>query len=107
MPADFTAVMTPKHQTVAIVRQGTLVYLTPTVIPYDCYSGPRTELEICSLMQDIDLASQGFELRGISDAQDCQYDHLSEIAHLIAASSGHQDFWKVHEKEGRLVRHHV
>ena len=89
---DFMGLMTPNHQIVSTVRQGALVYLTPTAIPYDRYSGPRTELEICSLTQDIDLTSMDSELRGVSDAQDCQYDHLSKIADLIAASSGRSGF---------------
>ena len=62
------------------------MYLTPTAIPYDCYSGPRTELEFCSLMQDIDLTSLDSQLSGMSDVQDCQYDHLSKIADLIKIS---------------------
>ena len=107
MSKDFMALMTPNHQALPIVRQGALAYLTPTVIPYDRYSGPKTELEICSLRQEIDLTSLDSELRGISDVQNCQYDHLSKIADLIAASSGHPDFWKVHEIAGRLVRHHI
>ena len=107
MSKDFMALMTPNHPALPIVRQGTLVYLTPTVIPHDRYSAPRTELEICRVMQEIDLTSLDSELRGISDVQDCQYDHLSKIADLIAAASGHQDFWKVREKDGRLVRHHI
>ena len=76
MSKDFMALMTPNHQTVPIVRQGTLVYLTPTVIPYDRYAGPKSELEICSLMQEIDLTSFNSELRGISVLQDCQYDRI-------------------------------
>ena len=108
MSNDFMALMSPNHQVVPTVRQGSLVYLTPTVIPYDRYPGPRLiELEICTLMQEIDVTSLDPELRGISDVQDCQHDHLSKTADLIAASSGHQDFWKVHEKDGRLVRHHI
>ena len=102
MSKDFMALMTPDHQTVPIVRQGALEYLTPAVIPYDRYSGRRTELEICSAMQEIDLTSIQSELRGISDVQECQYDHLAKIADLIAASKGgHKDFWKVREKDGR------
>ena len=34
---DFLTLMIPSHQAVFLVRQGTLVYLTPTVIPYDRY----------------------------------------------------------------------
>ena len=66
------ALMTPNHQTVPVVRHGTLVYLTPTVIPYNRYTGPRTELENCSLMHEFDLTPLDSELRGVSDAQDCQ-----------------------------------
>ena len=51
----FMALMTSHSQTVPIVRHGAVEYLTPTVIPYDRYSGSRTELEICSLTQEIDL----------------------------------------------------
>ena len=54
---EFMALMTPNHQSGPIVRQGKLVYLTPTVIPYDRYSGTRTELETCSLKQVSDLTS--------------------------------------------------
>ena len=45
-------------------------------------------------MHTIDLTSLNSELRGISDVQDRPYDHLAKIADLIAASKGHQDFWK-------------
>ena len=89
MSKNFMALMTPNNRTVPIVRQGTLVYLTPTVINYDSYSGPRSEIEINALMQDVDLSSLHSELRGITDAvEDLQYDHLSKISSLISAAQG-------------------
>ena len=96
------------------------MYLTPTVIPYNSYSGPRNEIEINALTQDVDLSSLHSELRGITDAvEDLQYDHLSKISSLISAAQGivkksrpdqthkHMDYWEVIEGSHELVRHHV
>ena len=47
------ALMTPYNRTVPIVRQETLVYLIPKVIPYDSYSDSCCEIEINALMQDV------------------------------------------------------
>ena len=117
MSKNFMALMTPTNRTVPIVvRQGALVYLTPAVITYSSYSGPRNELEI-ALMDDIDLSSLQSELRGITDCvEDSQYDHLSTISALIAAAQQtikpdqqkkRMDYWGVIESSHRLIRHHV
>ena len=108
MSRNFMALMTPTHRTVPIVRQGTLVYLTPTVIPY--HSGNHSELEINCLMDELDLSSLDYELRGAQDSEDCQYDHLSKIFSLIAAAKDkkkNQDYWELSESLGTLTRHHV
>ena len=108
MSRNFMALMTPTHRTVPIVRQGTLVYLTPTVIPY--HSGNHSELEINCLMDELDLSSLDYELRGAQDSEDCQYDHLSKIFALIAAAKDkkkNQDYWELSESLGTLTRHHV
>ena len=117
MSKNFMALMTPTNRTVPIVRQGTLVYLTPTVIPYSSYSGPKSDVEICALMEDIDIATLQSELRGITDCvEDSQYDHLSKISSLIAAAQRskrpdqqqkNMDYWEVIESSKLLVRHHV
>ena len=117
MSKNLMALMTPTNRTVPIVRQGTLVYLTPTVIPYSSYSGPKSDVEICALMEDIDIATLQSELRGITDCvEDSQYDHLSKISSLIAAAQRskrpdqqqkNMDYWEVIESSNLLVRHHV
>ena len=76
MAKDF---MAPLNQTVPIVRQGTLVYLTPTVISYLAYSGLQTKLEISSLMHNLNLKTIDLKLRGITDSTYCEYDHLSDF----------------------------
>ena len=127
MAKDFMALMTPSNQTVPIVRQGTLVYLTPTVIPYSAYSGPRTESEISSLMDDLDLETIDLELRGITDSTHCEYDHLSKISSLVAMAQArarskpafartvaakrkatkNMDYWEIDDPNCLLIRHHV
>ena len=127
MAKDFMALMTPSNQTVPIVRQGTLVYLTPTVIPYSAYSGPRTELEISSLMDDLDLETIDLELRGITDSTHCEYDHLSKISSLVAMAQArarskpafartvaakrkatkNMDYWEIDDPNCLLIRHNV
>ena len=64
---DFMALMTPQGKTVPVVRQGTLAYLTPTIIPFAQATVPTSEIEICSLLDDIDLSGLASNLRGISD----------------------------------------
>ena len=62
-------------------------------------------------MSELDLQSLDYELRGVQDSEDCQFDHLSKISSLIAAAKDtekkHQDYWTVSEDLGTLVRHHV
>ena len=99
MSKDFMALMTPNHQTVPIARQGTLVHLTPTVISMIATQDPEVSWR-CA------VSCRNLKLRGMADLQDCEYAHLAKIADLTAVSaSEHQDFWKTHEADGRLVRH--
>ena len=120
MSKNFMALMTPSNRTVPIVRQSKWVYLTPTVIPYASYSGPRNELEIGALLDDLDISSLQSDLRGITDCvEHSQYDHLPKIAPLIAAAQKaikrpdhdqqkkHMDYWEVIDNSNTLVRHHA
>ena len=115
MSRDFMALITPTGLPVPIVRQGTLVYLSPTVIPFSSSDAPRSELEINSLMAEIDLAALDVELRGVTDIADLAYDHVSKISSLIAAAQKgrqkqnfkHMDYWEVDDKAHQLIRHHV
>ena len=89
MSRDYMALLTPHGKTVPILRQGTLlVYLTPTIIPFAQAIVPTTEIEICSLLDDLDLSGLTGNLRGVSDVIDGSYDHMSRIVELIAASEG-------------------
>ena len=115
MSRDFMALITPTGLPVPIVRQGTLVYLTPTVIPFSSSDAPKSELEINSLMAEIDLTALDVELRGVTDIADLAYDHVSKISSLIAAAQKgrqkqnfkHMDYWEVDDKAHQLIRHHV
>ena len=58
MSKKFMPLMTSNNRTISIVREGTLVYWTSTVVSYDSYSGPCGEIEINAFMQDVDLSSR-------------------------------------------------
>ena len=89
---DFMALMTPQGKTVPILRQGTLVYLTPTINPFSQATVPSTECEISSLLDEIDLSGLTSNLRGVTDIVDCSYDHMSQIVELIAAAKDKDKF---------------
>ena len=62
MAKDLMTLMTPTTRMVPIVQQGTLVCLTPTVVPYVLSSGPKTESEIDKLPDDLDVQTLDVEL---------------------------------------------
>ena len=80
------ALMTPTCKAVPIVRQGTLVYLTPTIVPYKDSDVRYTEAHISAIMSELDLEDCDVELRGITDVTDNDYDHIAQIHSLIAAA---------------------
>ena len=122
MSRNFMALMTPTCKAVPIVRQGTLVYLTPTIVPYKDSDCRYTEAHISSIMSDLDLEDCDVELRGITDVTDNDYDHIAQIHSLIAAAKDkskntpkaldkpkkrsdykNSDFWVVNEDKCVLV----
>ena len=126
MSRNFMALVTPTCKAVPIVRQGTLVYLTPTIVPYKDSDVRYTEAHISAIMSDLDLEDCDVELRGITDVTDTDYDHIAQIHSLIAAAKDksknapkaldkpkkrsdykNSDFWIVNEDKCVLVRHHV
>ena len=86
MSRNFMALMTPTCKAVPIARQGTLVYLTPTIVPYKDSDVRYTEAHISAIMSELDLEDCDVELRGITDVTDNDYDHIAQIHSLIAAA---------------------
>ena len=121
MSRDYMALLTPHGNFVPILRQGILVYLTPSIIPFAQAIIPTTEIEICSLLDDIDLLGLTGNLRGVSDIIDGSYDHMSRIIELIAATKDkdkfhrsrpdqkyhNMDWWSLDEIALTLTRHHI
>ena len=126
MSRNFMALMTPTCKAVPIVRQGTLVYLTPTIVPYKDSDVRYTEAHISAIMSELDLEDCDVELRGITDVTDNDYDHIAQTHSLIAAAKDkskstpkalnptkkrsdykNSDYWIVNEDKCVLVRHHV
>ena len=103
----------PTGNPVPIVRQGTLVYLTPTVIPYSVANAARLAATcLPEVMSGIEEELGALELRGVWDVHDCSIDHLCQIGALIASAQGmrsseggRQDTWEVNETELKLIRH--
>ena len=113
MAKDYMALIDPTGNPVPIVRQGTLVYLTPTVIPYSVANAARLAATcLPEVMSGIEEELGALELRGVSDVHDCSIDHLCQIGALIASAQGmrsseggRQDTWEVNETELKLIRH--
>ena len=113
MAKDYMALIDPTGNPVPIVRQGTLVYLTPTVIPYGVANAARLAATcLPEVMSGIEEELGALELRGVSDVHDCSIDHLCQIGALIASAQGmrsseggRQDTWEVNETELKLIRH--
>ena len=113
MAKDYMAVISTGNP-VPIVRQGTLVYLTPTVIPYGVTNAARLAAMWSTRgnMSGIEEEPGALELRGVSDVHECSIDHLCQIGALIAAAQGVKssegsrwDTWEVNETELKLIRH--
>ena len=113
MAKDYLALIDPTGNPVPIVRQGTLVYLTPTVIPYAVADAARMAAScLPDVMTGIEKQLGSVELRGVSDMHDGSIDHLFQIGALIAAAQGMKmnegyrwDMWEVNEPELKLIRH--
>ncbi|CAE7743473.1 unnamed protein product [Symbiodinium sp. CCMP2592] len=73
---NIASLVTPSSQAMPIVRQGTLVYRTPTAIPFDQFGCRYSEAQVIALMYDLDLDGCDIELRGSTDVADCDYDDM-------------------------------
>ncbi|CAE7429174.1 unnamed protein product [Symbiodinium sp. CCMP2456] len=113
MAKDYLALIDPTGNPVPIAREGTLVYLTPTVIPYAVADAARMAAScLPEVMTGIENQLGSVELRGVSDMHDGSIDHLFQIGALIAAAQGMKmnegyrwDMWEVNESELKLIRH--
>ena len=113
MAKDYLALIDPTGNPVPIVRQATLVYLTPTVIPYAVADAARMAAScLPEVMSGIEHELGSVELRGVSDMNDGSIDHLFQIGALIAAAQevkakeGYRwDMWEVNESDLKLIRH--
>ena len=96
-----------------IVRQVTLIYLCPTVIPYAVADAARMAAScLPEAMSGIENELGSVELRGVTDMNDGSTDHLFQIGVLIAAAQevkakeGYRwDMWEVNESDLKLMRH--
>ena len=70
MAKDYLALIDPMGKPVPIVRQGTLVYLTPTVIPCRGRCGKMAASCLPESMTEIENRLGSLELRGVSDMHD-------------------------------------
>ena len=88
MAKDYLALIDPTGNPVPIVRQGTLVCLTPTVIPYAVANAVRLAVSLSTRgnVRNGEQEIGAVELRGLSDVRDCSIDHLCQIGSLIAAA---------------------
>ena len=113
MAKDYLALIDPMGNPVPIVRQGTLVYLCPTVIPYAVADAARMAAScLPEVMHSIENQLGSLELRGVTDMEDGSIDHLFQIGALIAvaqemkAKEGYRwDMWEVNESALKLIRH--
>ena len=64
--------LTPDCRPVPIVRRGTLVYLTPSIVPFQDSDCRYTEAHISAIMGELDLQDCDVELRGITDIEDSE-----------------------------------
>ena len=106
MAKDYLALIDPVGNPVPIVRQGTLIYLCPTVIPYAVADAARMAAScLPEVMDGIENELGSVELRGVTDMNDGSIDHLFQIGALIAAAQ------EVKAKEGyrwdmwEVIRH--
>ena len=82
-------VIDPTGNPVPIARQGTVVYLTPTVIPYAVANAARLAASCFpEVMSGMEKDLGAWELRGVSDVHCPSVDHLCQIGALIAAAQG-------------------
>ena len=107
MAKDYMALIDPAGNPVPIVRQGTLVHLTPTVIPHAVADASKMAAScLPEMMTGIELELGAVELRGVSDMHDSSIDHVFQIGALIAAAQGMKakegykwDMWEINEPE--------
>ena len=107
------ALIDPTGNPVPIVRQGTIVYLTPNVIPYAVADAAKMAAScLPEVMNGIELELGAVELRGVSDMRDSSIDRVFQIGALIAAAQGMKakkgykwDMWESNEPELKLIRH--
>ena len=86
---DYLALVDPTGNPAPIVRQGTLAYLMPTVVPYDVANAAGLAAScLPEVMSGMEQDLGALELRGVSDVRDCSIDHLCQIGALIAAALG-------------------
>ncbi|CAE7876163.1 unnamed protein product, partial [Symbiodinium sp. KB8] len=110
---DYMALIDPTGNPVPIVRQGTIVYLTPNVIPYAVADAAKMAAScLPEVMNGIELELGAVELRGVSDMRDSSIDRVFQIGALIAAAQGMKakkgykwDMWESNEPELKLIRH--
>ena len=107
MTKDYLALIDPTGNPVPIVRQGTLVCLTPTVIPYAVADAAKMAAScLPEVMTGIELELGAVELHGVSDMRDSSIDHVFQfqIGVPIAAAQGMKakegykwDMWEIYE----------
>ena len=111
MTKDYLALIGPIRNPVPIVRQGILIYLCPTVIPYAVADAARMVAScLPEVMDGIENELGSVELRGVTDMNDGSIDHLFQIGALIAAAQemkakeGYRwEMWEVNESNLKLI----
>ena len=113
MAKDYLALIDPMGNPVPIVRQGALVYLCPTVIPYAVADAARMAAScLPEVMDGIENELGSLKLRGVTDMEDGSIDHLFQLGALVAAAQEMKAkegyrwvMWEVNESALKLIRH--
>ena len=79
MSRSFMTLLTPDCRPVPIVRRG-------FIVPFQDSDCRYTEAHISAIIGELELEDCDVDLRGITDIEDPEYDHLSQIYSLIAAA---------------------
>ena len=101
----YMKLVTPQEETIPVTRHGTLLYLTPHMVPYDAEQMTHCEQALEEYMNTLDVDLNAVDIPAVDPGTDA-VEQLKTLINAIQPRYYHTDTWQLDEANCTLTRIH-
>ena len=102
---DYMKLVTPQEETIPVTRHGTLLYLTPSMVPYDTEQLTHCEQALEEYVNTLDVDLNAVDIPAMDPETDA-VEQLKTLINVVQPRYFHTDAWQLDEANCTLTRIH-